>query len=342
MSSDFAAVLEAIHEARKAQVNRYANFSRLALMTYDIVLNLGREKQLVWDAKFRMYSMLYYMSRYPLVPFTIFEVFYTPTIPQHALTSAYYCTAIYRSTWAIALVPTRIAIVASFVLRVYAVTMAKSYTLVFLLTLAGIAVIVFDILQVADTSCTQSAYPIATLLTFVFLVVFDVLATVIISYRLYKVVREAGGLQRLTRQSMAGFIMRSGACILLPMMCRLFQGVYSQALNNYTLLISSILTSRFLLDLRSTALDRMPETSTDRFSTKVQSIKEQKSWRRWGLTVVQDFEGSDMSSPDGKSFGFTRPEELTRMEWPMDDMSGRSGTTGREEEETHTEEVKPV
>ncbi|EPQ53639.1 hypothetical protein GLOTRDRAFT_130976 [Gloeophyllum trabeum ATCC 11539] len=67
------------------QVNRYANFSRLALMIYDIVLNLGREKQLVWDTKFRTYSLLYYMSRYPLVPFQVFEVFYTPSMPQYVV-----------------------------------------------------------------------------------------------------------------------------------------------------------------------------------------------------------------------------------------------------------------
>ncbi|TFK49406.1 hypothetical protein OE88DRAFT_1727176 [Heliocybe sulcata] len=330
MSSDSAAVLQAIHEARKAEVNKYANLSRLALMTYDIVLNLGREKQLVWDTKFRTYSMLYYMSRYPLVPFTIFEALYTPTVPQTVRISGICCKAIYQSTWAIALILTRVAIIASFVLRVYAVTMAKGYFLVFLLTLAGIAVLVFDILQVADTSF-----------------VFDVLATAIISCRLYRVIRQAGGLQRLSSQSMAGLVMRSGAMYFNVMtgiqvgsiiLYSEPQGVYSQALNNYTLLLSSILTSRFLLDLHSAALHpRVPESiSTDRFSTQMNSIKEKKSWRRWGLTVVQDFEDRDVSTSGGTSFGFARSSESTRREWSLDDLSRR--TTG--EEEALREEVK--
>lgn len=50
-----------------------------ALLAYDILLNLGREKELIWDTKFRTSSVLYYMTRYPVVAYQVFNVCYSPT-----------------------------------------------------------------------------------------------------------------------------------------------------------------------------------------------------------------------------------------------------------------------
>lgn len=54
----------------------------VALLAYDVLINLAREKRLVWDEKFRPSSVLYYLTRYPVVAFQIFNVVYTPSTPQ--------------------------------------------------------------------------------------------------------------------------------------------------------------------------------------------------------------------------------------------------------------------
>ncbi|EPQ53640.1 hypothetical protein GLOTRDRAFT_130977 [Gloeophyllum trabeum ATCC 11539] len=225
--------------------------------------------------------------------------------------------------------------------------MARGLLLVALLCLAGAAVVVFDIIPPVPSPHIPS-----TLLTFISLVTFDVLATAVISWRIYKVIREAGGLQRLSRHSMAGLIMRSGA-IYFNVMTGIQvgsivlyaepEGVYSQALNNYTLLISSILTSRFLLDLRSAALDRTPDISTsqDCFSTNMHSIKfayrrsrsnnsvEKSRWR-W-LTVVEDFEDPEMCDSD---YMGDKGSELRELEQVRVSTENSDVRTGRDEEET--------
>lgn len=46
-----------------------------AILLYDILINLEREKRLVWDAKFRASSVLYYVLRYPVIAFQVFTIF---------------------------------------------------------------------------------------------------------------------------------------------------------------------------------------------------------------------------------------------------------------------------
>ena len=56
----------------------------VALLAYDVLINLAREKRLVWDEKFRPSSVLYYLTRYPVVAFQIFNVYASAyTTPQY-------------------------------------------------------------------------------------------------------------------------------------------------------------------------------------------------------------------------------------------------------------------
>ncbi|EIM87610.1 uncharacterized protein STEHIDRAFT_121205 [Stereum hirsutum FP-91666 SS1] len=242
-----------VHKLRQTQINHYAAISRVALLAYDILLNLGREKEYVWDRKFRMSSVLYYMTRYPVVAYQVFNVCYSTTTPN--------CDAIDKATWAISLVLTRISISASFVLRVYAVMQRDFFGIfgVVLLSLIGVLAVVLDIIQDTEASCTQASNPLSTVLTFITLICFDILATGMLAWRIFQIIRDSGGFSNLSSSRMSGLLARSGAIYYIVITALqlgsvilyfLPQGVYSTVLNNYTLLLSSILVSRFLLDLR--------------------------------------------------------------------------------------------
>ncbi|GAW05826.1 hypothetical protein LENED_007708 [Lentinula edodes] len=81
------------YDLRKQQIANYAAFAKLALLVYDITINMGREVRLVWSTsdRFRWSNVIYFTNRYPVVAYQIWSVCYTPNIPQasvykHSLT----------------------------------------------------------------------------------------------------------------------------------------------------------------------------------------------------------------------------------------------------------------
>ncbi|RPD79459.1 hypothetical protein L226DRAFT_567567 [Lentinus tigrinus ALCF2SS1-7] len=286
-----AAVSQAtVHHARQTQINHYAAFSRLALLAYDVLINLAREKRLVWDEKFRPSSVLYYMTRYPVVAYQIFNVVYTPSTPQSLSPSS--CDALDKFTWFISLVLTRFAICASFILRVYAVMPQDilGMLLAIVLGLIGVLIIALDIWQDVEASCTQASNPLctspraylhaiyaypatapATVLTFLSLIFFDVFTTAILTWRMASMIHFGGGLKSLNSQKITKLFVQSGVVYFATItglqlggviLYFLPQGVYSTVLNNYTLLLSSILVSHFLLNLRQLVYDGDPDVTT--------------------------------------------------------------------------------
>ncbi|KAI0700656.1 hypothetical protein C8T65DRAFT_657401 [Cerioporus squamosus] len=248
-----------------SQINHYAAFSRLALLAYDVLINLAREKRLVWDEKFCPSSVLYYLTRYPVVAYQIFNVVYTPTTPH--------CDALDKFTWFISLVLTRFAICASFILRVYAVMPQNLFgvLLAVLLALIGVLVIALDIWQDVEASCTQASNPLSTVLTFLSLICFDVLTTAILTWRMAHMIHFGGGLKSLNSQKITKLFVQSGIVYFATItglqlggviLYFLPQGVYSTVLNNYTLLLSSILVSHFLLNLRELVYDGDADVTT--------------------------------------------------------------------------------
>lgn len=50
-----------------------------ALLVYDIILMFGREKRYIWDAKFRLSTVLYLLVRYPVIVYQVYQIWMHPT-----------------------------------------------------------------------------------------------------------------------------------------------------------------------------------------------------------------------------------------------------------------------
>ncbi|KAK7450113.1 hypothetical protein VKT23_012995 [Stygiomarasmius scandens] len=100
-------------------------------------------------------------------------------------------------------------------------------------------------------------------LTFIVLICFDVMSTVLMSWGVFMIVRNQQGLtvnlKTLSKWRIPVVILKSGIMYYLiitglqlgaVILYWLPQGVYSLVLNNYLTPLSTILVSRFLLDLR--------------------------------------------------------------------------------------------
>jgi len=214
---------------------------------------MSREIDLVWRQKWRASTVIYFFLRYPVIAFQIFNVYASSYTTPH-------CDALYRFTWAFSILLTRVAITASFVLRIYAI-LGLSRIAFFVgagLGLVGLSTIGLDIWQDIQVSCSTSSNPISTVLTFFLLAAFDVLTTAILLVRTVVLIRQEGW-EMLKGQGLLALIINQGLVyfftvatvqVIVIVLYYLPQGVYSLVLNNYALLISSILLSRFLLDLR--------------------------------------------------------------------------------------------
>ncbi|KAL0954097.1 hypothetical protein HGRIS_005243 [Hohenbuehelia grisea] len=286
VSRHFDVLVQAVsaHQARKTQVAEFANFSRIALLAYDIVLNLGREKQFIWDDKFRPSHILYYLVRYPVIAFQIFQVTYKPTMPQ---------------------------------------------------------------VQTTQLSCTQASNPLSFVLTFISLIVFDVLATGLITWGILRIIYDQGGFMKLSSHRLAKLIVQSGALYYVTITALqtgavilyfLPQGVYSTVLNNYLTPLSTILVAHFLLDLRqmvrgsSAVGSTMSEMESISFAAPPPSYTRASHAQRklgHGLSIVRDFEHVDTKWDDERDdddswHGGKGQSQLASHAWPLEDLVDRA------------------
>lgn len=259
-----------IDAARKSQVNNSAAYSRLALLAYELIINLGREKELIWEQKWRASTLIYFLLRYPVFAFQIFNVYTSAYTSSSQYEQAYQqsfclecppnCDTLNRFTWALTIIPTRLAITASFVLRVYAILALgrAGLILAILLGTVGLSSVALDIWQDAQMTCSTPTNPISTILTFFLLAAFDIIATGIIIFRAitlfreagWRVLRSSGIFSALVQQGLIYFSTVTIVQLVVILLYYLPQGTYSLILNNYSLFLSSILLSRFVLDLR--------------------------------------------------------------------------------------------
>ncbi|KAJ3879217.1 hypothetical protein F5051DRAFT_438955 [Lentinula edodes] len=304
------------YDLRKQQIANYAAFAKLALLAYDITINMGREVRLVWSTsdRFRWSNVIYFTNRYPVVAYQIWSVCYTPNIPQasvykHSLTMialnlinlyALRCTLpillvffIHPDTHSdhclqILMIRNKV----SWILRVYAVV---DHGLVFaiMLSLLGLAIVGFDILQGVQSSCTHNTLSSETLCEHASLKKFSrsvrhsviltrLLSTSIPSWRhdlhFPGCVRYLGdiigdkpndtshtqmwqasvlyfgyGFPTVIHGTHSDIGMRRVVTIPQIIAVVLYfapQGLYSPILNNFLLVLSSIMIARFLLGLR--------------------------------------------------------------------------------------------
>ncbi|KAJ3994461.1 hypothetical protein F5050DRAFT_1713674 [Lentinula boryana] len=306
---DDTSVLE--YDLRKQQIANYAAFAKLALLVYDIFINLDREVRLVWSTsdRFRWSNAIYFTNRYPVVAYQIWSICYTPKTPQASVFRTFRYRILISATRCIKLPHQSLSeycliidSTASWILRVYAVV---DHGLVFglILSLLGLAIIALDILQGVQSTCTHNTLSSETLsgvLTYIFLAAFDILATFLVTIRMVQAIRRCGGFRHLDKQNLSEYVLRSGILYFgydlftkgsddtstdcsgtLLRMCSPFvhrftakltlqlqapQGLYSPILNNFLLILSSVMIARFLLGLREMNESRreyVPEDTTD-------------------------------------------------------------------------------
>ncbi|KAJ3894811.1 hypothetical protein GG344DRAFT_62630 [Lentinula edodes] len=248
--------IKAYQETFDSRIVNYASYAKTTVLAYEILINLGREVDLVWSANFRWSNVIYYMNRYPVVVFQVWELCYKTSTPQYVhFISISYCDALYQFFWYTSFIPTRAAITASFALRIYAIMDGRLFFVVILSAL-GVAIVGLDVWQGVQSSCSQSSDKLSTIATFISLACFDVLTTILVTVRMIKTIRWGGKSKGLESSHIAAYILRSGVlyfgAVTVPQLIAIalyFQGS-STILNNFMLVLSSIMVSRFLLDLR--------------------------------------------------------------------------------------------
>ncbi|KAI0687744.1 hypothetical protein BC835DRAFT_1309104 [Cytidiella melzeri] len=312
------------HEARQTQVNEFANVSRiiiLALLLYDILLNLGREKQLVWDTKFRSSSVLYYVVRYPVLAFQIFTIF------ESEIKHENFTLRDTQNQLSIVNLPA-----ASFILRVYAL-LPKGifhYASVGLLTAIGLLSVALDVVQATEFTCAEAASPICAYL---------IEKTPPTCLQAILCCQDHQGLRALiVRQKSAkwrtpAIILRSG---IVYFVYPSEKGVYSLALDHYLTPLSTILVSRFLLDLRALVHEDIEASSS--IGQEIKFASPSTMTRTTPLTVedtrddIASHGGLSWKKP-GYSFGLYRD-----FEFELDSYNG--GTTGGDPE-NHASSLSP-
>ncbi|KAJ3913698.1 hypothetical protein F5877DRAFT_71351 [Lentinula edodes] len=82
-----------------------------------------------------------------------------------------------------------------------------------MLSLLGLAIVGFDILQGVQSSCTHNTLSSETLsgvMTYISLAAFDILATSLVTNRMMQAIRGCGGFRKLARQNLSEYVLRSG------------------------------------------------------------------------------------------------------------------------------------
>ncbi|KAJ4476077.1 hypothetical protein C8J55DRAFT_517475, partial [Lentinula edodes] len=224
-------------ETFDSRIVNYASYAKTTVLAYKILINLGREVDLIWSANFRWSNVIYYMNRYPVVVFQVWELCYKTSTLQ-----VRYCDALYQFFWYTSFIPTRAAITASFALCVYAIMDGRLFFVVILSAL-GVAIVGLDVIYYHNVHFSG--------------VCFDVLTTILVTVRIIKTIWWGGKLKGLESSHIATYILRSVmhcfiSAVTVPQLIAIalyFQGS-STILNNFMLVLSSIMVSRFLLDLR--------------------------------------------------------------------------------------------
>ncbi|KAJ3889079.1 hypothetical protein GG344DRAFT_67395 [Lentinula edodes] len=242
------------YDLRKQQIANYAAFAKLgerrpsfspkpvthglnlvALLVYDITINMGREVRLVWSTsdRFRWSNVIYFTNRYPVVAYQIWSVCYTPNIPQ---------ASVYKHS---------LTMIALNLINLYARSLQS---------LVSISFKAFN----PPVLTTRYLQKPSGVMTYISLAVFDILATLLVTNRMIQAIRGCGvlyfgygfptvihgthsdiGMSRVvTIPQIIAVVLYFVGVPLAP------QGLYSPILNNFLLVLSSIMIARFLLGLR--------------------------------------------------------------------------------------------
>ncbi|KAJ6527150.1 hypothetical protein B0H19DRAFT_869844, partial [Mycena capillaripes] len=223
-------------------------YSSLALLYYDYVLTFQKEVRYIWREKFRFSTALYICCRYALVANILYLLAIADKLGPR-------CDDWYKIIGVLSIFG-RIAVIAVFVMRTYAVFGRNTWVLAYM-GIVGVACVALDITHVPGMHCVGSSTP--EMLS-ILMVIFESSSAVLTTVRCLVAFREGGGIQNQRHGIMFILVFEQGNYILPFYVVGLtnfpgvlyfwFPGFFQRLLNAFILPLSCILTARFILYLR--------------------------------------------------------------------------------------------
>ncbi|KIJ55556.1 hypothetical protein M422DRAFT_24123 [Sphaerobolus stellatus SS14] len=260
------------HETQVA-VAVSAYVSVLVLYTYDHLLNLGREIDLMWPGPFGLSNILYFTTRY--LPFV--KMVYNLTSVSEASMSVppkNYNLTPFRSC-AIGLhivnafhILSRTSVTLVLFFQPYAVY-RQSWKIIVTLGPLGLALIVIDAIESSARICSLTPladHEIHTVLSLSLLTAFPTAVMGLTLHRIISIIRKKGGLKKSLAKGggLTNLILFESVCILRLFNALSFVPTFNLGVNPFALPVAAILLSHFLLSLRdvSMEMDREDDQST--------------------------------------------------------------------------------
>jgi len=243
---------EPVSAVAQQKISLYIQYASIVLVWYDYSLTLKQESELFWfskSPKSRLTICIYILLHYPLVGNLLYLFAVTKKLPN--------CDDWYKFIGVLSVLG-RASVLAVSTLRTYAVYDKSRLVLLTLGTLA-ISCVAFDTAHLPGLKCVGSAsIPIVPTLLSIFVCVLELSATALL---LVKVIRIYRGHENLQSSSLTGFVLQQGILYFCGVFAVQFSAVmlnflaksnsFAKLLNAVLLPLFCILTSRFLLDLRS-------------------------------------------------------------------------------------------
>ncbi|KAJ7669572.1 hypothetical protein B0H17DRAFT_207473 [Mycena rosella] len=227
-------------------------YSSLALLYYDFALTFPKEVQYMWKERFRLSTALYIGCRYALIA----NVLYLLAVADKLGSTVHRCDSWYKIVGALSVLG-RVAVVAVFTMRTYAVFGKSNWVLAYM-SLVGLACIALDITHVPGMRCVgSSSLPMSPEMLSILMVIFESSSAFLTTTRCVIAFREGGGMKNqgimfiLFEQGILYFCTISiftAAAVILNY--RAPPGFFQRLPNAFTLPLSCILTARFILHLR--------------------------------------------------------------------------------------------
>ncbi|KAJ7653437.1 hypothetical protein B0H17DRAFT_1163611 [Mycena rosella] len=219
-------------------------YPSLALLYYDFALTFPKEVQYMWKERFRLSTALTIGCRYALIANVLYLL---------AIADKLGCDSWYKFVGALSVLG-RVAVVAVFTMRTYAVFGKSNWVLAYM-SLVGLACIALDITHVPGMRCVgSSSLPMSPEMLSILMVIFESSSAFLTTTRCVMAFREGGGMKNqgimfiLFEQGILYFytisIFTTAAVILN------YPGFFQRLPNAFTLPLSCILTARFILHLR--------------------------------------------------------------------------------------------
>ncbi|KAF5389153.1 hypothetical protein D9757_004943 [Collybiopsis confluens] len=144
-------------------------YARAALLLYDVMINLDREIELVWSEcnSFQWSNLIYFANRYPILPYMLWTASYTPKISQVSCARqvsmtplfdqllSLHCDALFQLFWFLSVITTRIAVLVTWIQRVYAVS-DHGFLSALLLSALALGAIATDAFLGAKSTCANN------------------------------------------------------------------------------------------------------------------------------------------------------------------------------------------